>query len=170
MTDAYHGTRGYTADNASKDAAEADAASGKTNELQDELCIYAKVCGSDGVTVHEARLASGEHHGRVSSALTKLHIAGRLVALRARRGNAGIYVHPDYVNGRETRPYRRQNQPLTVDEIADVLQAHHPKLDYTAMRAPGSVRCACGEASIASRAMHERHVAEAIAAALRGES
>lgn len=162
MTDAYHGTRGYTAGNASKDAAEADAASGKTNELQDHLYVYVSSTGRDGATVHEAIAYANQHHGRVSSALTKLHIAGRLVALRERRGNAGIYVHPDYVNGRETRPYRRQNQPLTVDEIADVLVKH--RLDW-----PGD--CECGqEVPVRGLVDHEKHVAEMLAAALRGES
>lgn len=160
MSDAYHGTRGYTTDNASKDAAEADAASGKTNELQEHLYAYVSSTGRDGATVHEALAFAQEHHGRVSSALTKMHIAGRLVALRERRGNAGIYVHPGYVNGRETRPYRRQNQPLTVDEIADVLAGHNwSHYEWT---------CLCGWDG--QRERHERHVAEAIAAALRGES
>ena len=161
MTDAYRGTRGYTPGNASKDAAEADAASGKTNELQERMLRYALAARERGVTVQEARVGAGEHHGRVSSALTKLHIAGRLVALRERRGNAGIYVHPDYVNGRETRPYRRQNQPLSVDEIADVLHAHH--------LAGWENECTCGWLG-ENRAQQERHVAEALAAALRGES
>lgn len=169
MSDAYHGTRGYTPGNASKDAAEAEAASGKTNELQAAMLRLVQIAQEHGVTVHEADMMSEAHHGQVSSALTKLHIAGRLVALRERRGNAGIYVHPDYVNGRETRPYRRQNQPLTVDEIAAVLVSHSIVRAQLELHRPNIFTCACGRQPV-DHDQYVTHVAEALAAALRGES
>ena len=114
-----------------------------------------------GYTVKEFRDKEKFHHGTASSLFTTLHMRGLLVALQEVRNGATVYVLPEYVNGRETRPYRRQNQPLSVDEIADVLQAHH--------LAGWENECTCGWLG-ENRAQQERHVAETLAAALRGES
>lgn len=125
-SDAYGGTRGYSGSTSSEDAAYADLTKGVTSKVQRYVLIIAEQSGERGVTVAELReQTGGTHHGRVSSALTKHHIAGRLIALTERRGNCGVYVRPDYVGDRETRPYRRAHR-LTKEEIADILYQHRP--------------------------------------------
>lgn len=122
MTDSYGGTRGHSGGDASRDAALADLVNGVTNVTQRLVLIFAERAGAKGITVAEVRDKNGGlHHGRISSALTKQHIAGRLVALRERRGHSGIYVLPEHVNGREVRPYRRQNKRLDRDDLIEII-------------------------------------------------
>lgn len=151
----YDGTRGYSAPGASQDAAEAERDKGITNEIQRKVVELADERGHDGITVAEARVALGEHHGRVSSALTKMHIAGKLVALEERRGNAGVYVTPEHVGDREVRPYRRQKKEVTTYEIHVVLLKHS--------RIDGAyVSCACGWLPTREQPSHAFHVADQI--------
>ena len=100
----------------------ADFLSGVTNVTQQLVLKEALDAGSAGITVAEVRAKHGYHHGRVSSAMTKQHIAGRLVALLERRGHSGVYVLPEFLNGRETRPYRRQGRRFSQDDIANVAE------------------------------------------------
>lgn len=119
LDEIYGGTRGHSGSDASRDAAEADLTKGVTNVTQKYVLVLAQQMGARGITVAEAREKDGKlHHGRISSAITKQHIAGRLVALTERRGNCGVYVLPEHVNGREVRPYRRQKRKIT-DEMVD---------------------------------------------------
>lgn len=159
--DTYHGTRGHSGGAASREAAEADLLNGVTNEVQQRVLRYARAGGRNGVTAAEARQAAGEHHGRISSALTKMHIAGKLVALTERRGHGGIYVTPDNVDGREVRPYRRQNPRPDRDELAQILGEHEHWRGY-------DQQCQCG-ADSGNRTAHRLHVADVILARLRGE-
>lgn len=155
--DAYHGTRGHSGGDASREAAEADLLSGVTNEVQRRVVELAYRSMTRGVTASEMRDHLGEHHGRVSSALTKMHIAGKLVALTERRGHGGIYVTPDNVDGREVRPYRRQNPRPDRDDLAFLLGYHERGWDEG---------CICGGADDAT---YLTHVADVILARLRGE-
>lgn len=162
MTESYHGTRGHSGGEASKDAAVAERDSGKTNEMMDRVLMLINMSYSRGVTSAELRAQMpDEHHGRITSALTKLHIAGTIVALRERRENCGIYVRPDWVVGRDTRPYRRQNVRLQLDDVQAVLDVH---LWYDWMHQ----KCNCGKA-VLGRPGHETHLAETIVALSRGE-
>lgn len=123
----YHGTRGYSEPSASRDAAEAEAASGKTSAMMAIVLEEVRSFGAHGLTSAELRKRiAGEHHGRITSALTKLHIAGALAALRDRRDNCGVYVVPEYVLGRETRSYRRQMPKRSRGIIVEVLEGHRP--------------------------------------------
>lgn len=167
--DPYHdgGTRGSSGGGASADAALADLVKGVTNAAQKYVVIMAQQAGERGVTVAELREKTGSlHHGRVSSATTKMHIAGRLVALTERRGHAGVYVVPEYVNGREERPYRRQSARLTIEAVESLLSEHG------LLRTQGGrqVQCSCGEDTVHSMHEHRRHVARKIVELSRGES
>jgi hypothetical protein len=158
-TESYGGTRGYSA-GASQDAAYADLVSGITNKTQRYVLIMATQAGERGVTSAELEETGGKlHHGRVSSALTKMHIAGRLVALTERRNHAGVYVLPEHVSGRETRSYRRQLPKRSEGIIAEVLYDHQNNgVDY-------GYNCACG--FIPSKGnTYEQHVAHEIVEAL----
>jgi hypothetical protein len=161
IDDTYHGTRGHSGGAASREAAEADLLNGVTNRLQLDVLRIAEDRGRRGVTASEAREHLQEHHGRVSSALTKMHIAGHLVALTERRGHGGIYVTRDNVDGREVRPYRRQNPRPDRDELAQILGEHEHWRGY-------DQQCQCG-ADSGNRTAHRLHVADVILARLRGE-
>ena len=125
---AYHGTRGASGSSSSEDAAYADLVKGVTNATQRLVLILAAQAGAKGVTVAELREnKTSLHHGRISSALTKHHIAGRLIALHERRGHCGVYVLPEFVNGRTFRPYHRAGKkPIDPEVIVGVL-LHHPE-------------------------------------------
>lgn len=124
--DVYHGTRGASGSSSSEDAAYADLVHGVTNVTQRLVLILAAQAGTKGITVAEVREQKGSlHHGRISSALTKQHIAGKLVALHERRGHCGVYVLPEYVNGRTVRPYHRSGKkPINEEIIVGVLLRH----------------------------------------------
>lgn len=157
--DPYHdgGTRGSSGPASSTDAARADLVQGITNATQRYVVIMAAQAGARGVTVAELREKSGSlHHGRISSAMTKQHIAGRLVALTERRGNAGVYVLPEHVGGREVRPYRQQNRRLTVDEVYGLLTEHQ------ILNGIAHAECACGDVTVRNRTEHRQHVARVI--------
>lgn len=162
--DPYHdgGTRGSSGSDTSRDAAYADLVSGVTNATQKYVLIMAAQAGAKGITVADVREKDGGlHHGRISSAITKQHIAGRLVALTERRGHCGVYVLPEHVNGREVRPYRQQNPRLQVEDVEIVLD-HHGWYDWQHQK------CNCG-AGVGDRQGHQTHLAEYIVALSRGE-
>lgn len=163
-TETRYDGRGSSEPTASHDAEWADLINGVTNKTQRLVLILAKQAGSRGVTVAEVREKQGGlHHGRISSALTKQHIAGRLVALTERRAHSGVYVLPEYVNGREIRPYRRQTSKLTVEQLADVISGHaYESIGYRNV-------CGCGAAP-SDRASHDLHLAQQIMAAIHAGS
>jgi hypothetical protein len=155
--DTYHGTRGHSGGDASRDAAIADRDKGTTNEIQEQMLRYASAAGRLGVTALEARRGSGHHHGRVSSALTKLHIAGKLVALAERRNNGGIYVTPENVDGREVREYRRAKPKIDKADLVATLEQHRPIPVMV-----GYWRCDCSDWRGAQLSSHREHVADVI--------
>lgn len=161
MTESYHGTRGHSGGDASRDAAIAERDKGKTSEMMGRVLRLIYMRGGRGATSAELRFAlPDEHHGRITSALTKLHIAGEVSALRERRGNCGVYVAAGWENGREVRPYRRQNVKLRVEDVEDVLERHRLGL---------SSYCSCGMSLSLEPAMHRAHVAGLIVALSRGD-
>ena len=118
--DPYHdgGTRGSSGGGASADAARADLVSGLTNAAQKYVVIMAQQAGTRGITVAELREKTGGlHHGRVSSATTKMHIAGKLVRLAERRGNSHVYVAPEFVDDRDVRPVSYTHLTLPTKRI-----------------------------------------------------
>lgn len=126
----YAGTSGNVNVDTSRDATIHADMSGITSTAQKYVLIVAGMMKGKGVTVAELRERNGKvHHGRVSAALTNLHIAGRLVALRERRGHCGIYVLPEYAGDRERRAYRPNRRPVDAEIIVGVLLDHR---QYTA--------------------------------------
>lgn len=165
MTESYHGTRGHSGGDTSKDAAIAERDKGTTSEMMRRVKILVDAADFAGITSAELRAAMpGEHHGRITSALTKLHIAGEIVALTERRGNCGIYVMPGWVLRREVRPYRRQNVRLQVEDVQSLLLEH--RLGYPIGR---DLICVCRAWKGDSVLAHQKHLAEVIVALSRGE-
>lgn len=161
MSESYEGTRGYSGGAASEDAAIAERDSGRTSEMMDRVLRLVYMRGGYGATSAELRNAlPDEHHGRITSALTKLHIAGEIAALRERRGNCGVYVVKGRESGREVRPYRRQNVKLQIEDVKELLEAHW----YTPTRLG---TCACGKK--VDRVEHFDHLAEEVVALSKGE-
>ena len=124
MSDTYaDGTFGHNGTEPSQDAAESERVREVTRESMKEALEVIANTMAYGSTSKELEDFTGRGHGRVSSALTNLHRMGHLVALRERRGNQTVYVAPEYVNGRETRPYRRsvpKPRRVTIDEISEL--------------------------------------------------
>lgn len=154
----YAGTSGHAEPDTSAAATVHADLEGITAKAQRYALIIAQQQREHGVTVAELRETQGNvHHGRVSSALTNLHKAGRLVALRERRGHCGVYVLPEYVDGREVREYKPSRKPIDADLIEEVL-AEHEFIERPTMNF-----CICGQWQERS---FIRHQAEKIAEAL----
>jgi len=84
----------------------------------DQVLQWIRGTGAGGTTWKEFATGMSMHHGQASGALSKLHRRGKIARLTERRDRCKVYVHPDFVNGRDTddeRPYR------LVDQLADVL-------------------------------------------------
>jgi hypothetical protein len=133
MTDQFEPSLGYN-DTSGHQAAESSAegvrhadVTGITAKAQKYALIMATQGGRNGVTVAELRERHGSlHHGRISAALTNLHKAGRLAALRERRGHCGIYVLPEFVEGREVREFRSNRPHIDRAELVNLLDHHRP--------------------------------------------
>ena len=59
------------------------------------------------MTVAELRTVTGWHHGQASGVLSCLHKEEKIARLTESRDRCKCYVHPMYVNGRETEPHGR---------------------------------------------------------------
>lgn len=166
----YAGTSGNVNVDTSRDATIHADLSGITAKAQRYALILAGQQGARGVTVKELRERDGSvHHGRVSAALTNLHKAGRLVALRERRDHCGIYVLPEYAEGRDARPFKPNRKPIDSEVIVGVLLAHtHAERPWTD-DGVGTLRCAtpgCDWEHRAGGLSWNQHLAEKIAEAL----
>ena len=108
-----------------------EAAEPVRGAVQGHVLTLVRDAGYQGLTVAEARIGSpGLHHGSVSSALTNLHRAGRIVRLADVRYGCKVYVVPSQVyNRRVEPPTTRQRRPLDEEalrrdmtaEVADAL-------------------------------------------------
>lgn len=160
----YAGTSGNVNVDTSRDATIHADMTGITAKAQRYVLALADQRGRRGVTVVELRENDTSlHHGRISGALTNLHKAGRLAALRERRGHAGVYVLPEYVEGREVRPYRPNRQAPDPQVIVGVLLAHSL---LASLRVNVPNHCTCGGWKWEPGDSFNDHLAREIAAAL----
>ena len=158
----YAGTSGNVNVDTSRDATIHADLTGITNKAQRYVLTMAGMMREKGVTVIELRERNGAvHHGRVSAALTNLHMAGRLVRLQDRRLRSHIYVLPEFANGRETLAYKPNRKPIDEEVIVGVLLAHRFDPQPTN---PGD--CDCGWRASREQYSHVRHVAREITEAL----
>lgn len=83
-----------------------------TSESQRRCYRFVARAGWEGATVAEVREAAakhGYHHGNISGPLSILHGFKALALLQEKRGGNHIYVLPEHVDGRPTRPKKRRS-------------------------------------------------------------
>jgi hypothetical protein len=108
----YAGTTGAAGSDASRERAENEAADGTAYARQSRILDLLDSAGTLGMTWKEISDHTGEHHGKVSGALSSMHKAGSIVALKFnRRNGSGVYVLPPYVMDRPVREFRSNSQP-----------------------------------------------------------
>lgn len=102
----YAGTSGYAAgSDTSEDRARADDASGATTRRQRAVLRLLDVTERRGLTWAELAAIGGWHHGQASGALSALHKSGLVAMLTERRQRSHVYVLPQHVADRPTRPH-----------------------------------------------------------------
>jgi hypothetical protein len=89
----YDGTAGFVRRPASEERARAEARDGTATARQNAVLAYLRDRGPVGATWAEAGDALGLHHGQISGALSVLHLAGEVFALRKKRNRSHVYVH-----------------------------------------------------------------------------
>jgi hypothetical protein len=112
MTSApYNGTAGYVPVEQSKEAAEQAVESGALARRQRRILQILAERGPIGATSAEIEVLTGEHHGKVSGALSSMHKGDAVVALKLdRRNGSGVYVLHAHVLGRIVRPFKSIEQ------------------------------------------------------------
>lgn len=103
----YAGSSGHSGTDTSAERAEHEDSTGITGARQRRIFLLLQAAGLHGATWREVADVTGLHHGQVSGALTVLHKTGRIERLALRRGRCKVYVHPDYVGGREVESHQR---------------------------------------------------------------
>jgi len=106
----YNGSSGWSGTDTSKERAKENDTYGKTAQVQAFVYRYLLWHQGNGGTWKEIADASGYHHGTVSGALSVLHKEGRIARLTERRDRCRVYVHPEYVNGRDTDQQGRKHE------------------------------------------------------------
>jgi hypothetical protein len=89
----YDGTAGFVRRDASERRARDEAADGTATARQHAVLAHLRTVGETGATWAEAGDALGLHHGQISGALSVLHLAGEVFALRKKRNRSHVYVH-----------------------------------------------------------------------------
>lgn len=97
----YAGTSGWSGSQASEERARDEDSSGVTARRQREVLRLVERQGAHGATVKEVRTTLGLHHGQASGPLSVLHKTGVLARLHEKRGRCHVYVHPDFILGRD---------------------------------------------------------------------
>lgn len=106
-------TSGWSGSDTSRDRAlEADK-SGVTSYRQSAALFELYKAGGDGLTWRELGDAMGWHHGTASGCLSVLHLDGRIARLAEKRDRCKVYVHLDFVGGRDTEAHGRKVKPCS---------------------------------------------------------
>lgn len=103
----YAGSSGWSGSDTSKARADHDDRTGRTGDRQAAVIRLLAVAAEYGMTWKECGQALGLHHGQASGALSALHKEGRIVRLGNSRQRCAVYVLPEFVEGRVTKPYKR---------------------------------------------------------------
>lgn len=123
----YGGESPWSGSDASHDRAVREDAFELTTGRQLDTITKLIDAGHRGLTWYELGQILNLHHGSASGVLSVLHKAGVIRRLTERRGRSSVYVHPRFVNGRETSDHSptRANRLLfqILTEIAADLDA-----------------------------------------------
>jgi hypothetical protein len=118
----YAGTSGWSGSTTSRDRAIQDDTSGVTSERQLKVLQMLEDAGAEGLTWGDISEITGDHHGKVSNALSVLHMERYISRLTERRGKSQIYVRHHYVNRRGTAPHKQHTRQETESEwLAELL-------------------------------------------------
>ena len=120
----YAGTSGWSGSTSSRDRALRDDTSGVTSKRQLEVLKLLEDAGPEGLTWGDISEMLDLHHGKVSNALSVLHMGRYISRLTERRGNSQIYVRHHYVHGRETAPHKQHTKQETENEWLTELLDH----------------------------------------------
>jgi hypothetical protein len=81
------------------------------------------LAGKDGVTVKDLRTRFGWHHGSASSVLSELHRDQMVERLTEKRDGCLLYVLPNQVWGRDTRPYGSSSRTDLLADMAALIES-----------------------------------------------
>jgi hypothetical protein len=109
----YAGTSGWSGSESSRQRAVTADANGLTGKRQKETLAFVTSRLWEGVTWKDVANHLNVHHGTASGVLSVLHKSGHLARLQETRGRCAIYVHPDYVHGRDIAEQGRKPQRHT---------------------------------------------------------
>lgn len=136
----YNGTSGWLGSDTSKDRAISMDSSGDTEVLQKDILDALKIAGKKGLTWHECDWVDPDNrHGSVSGALSTLHKHGLICRLKepriievilkkdtVKKSKRKVYVLPEFVDGRETEPYRESvTKKYLIDLLIDLKTHFH---------------------------------------------
>ncbi len=107
----YAGTSGWSGSSTSRARAEDADKSGVTSYRQSAALFALYQAGESGLTWKELGDAMGWHHGTASGVLSVMHKDGRIARLKESRSRCKVYVHGDFVAGREVEPHGRKPKP-----------------------------------------------------------
>lgn len=124
----YAGTSGWAGTDTSRDRAARDDSNGTTSRRQWLALRALEDSMFYGRTWRELADVTGMHHGQASGVLTLLHKAGKIARLADKREQCRIYVHLDYVEGRDTEPYTPRVAPADVEEMAETIREAYATL------------------------------------------
>lgn len=128
----YAGTSGWAGSEASRQRAEERDESGQTATLQARVLGYVGLGFTEGRTIEEVRRRfPNEHHGSLSGALTALHKAGKVARLTEQRGKCSIYVHPKYVEQRETATPSIRGRDRLRTAIESLIEEFWSEVDWS---------------------------------------
>lgn len=128
-------TSGWSGSDTSRERAEHDDTTGTTRQRQALTLTSLRDSGPNGLTWKELGDARHWHHGQASGVLSVLHKEGRIARLAERRNKCEVYVLPEHVDGRDTKPHGRKRPTLTDDEQR-VLDALTKAVDRTSNADP----------------------------------
>lgn len=109
----YAGTSGWSGTDTSRERAVTADSSGETSRRQRRVMRLLYQAQDDGLTWKGLAAETGWHHGQASGVLSVLHKDGMIARLTERRGRCRVYVHPHYINGRETDSQGRKPKPCS---------------------------------------------------------
>jgi hypothetical protein len=126
----YAGTSGYRGSDTSESRARRDDRDGTTGKRQAETIEALRHAGIGGLTWKELGQEYNWHHGQASGVLSVLHKTEKICRLREARNRCKVYVHPSFLNERETEAHRgsitgrvdnRKEIVMLTERQADVL-------------------------------------------------
>jgi hypothetical protein len=101
----FGGHSGSMGSDASRERAEREDEEGISEWRQRQIIDLLAQAGPMGLTWKEVGAQLNWHHGQATGALSPMHAAGIIDALKQTRDGSTIYVIPEHLGGRETREY-----------------------------------------------------------------